>query len=218
MTNTEKPTGKAEMKKQGIVETPKKQKITAGADKTQVINKQIAKDDVKKVEEKKEIKEEKIEKTKEEKKKPIQKKPVVKKDEAFVNGKSVPISTKTAVAICRFILKKNVGDAIRDLEQVKLMKRAVPMRGEIPHKKGKGMMSGRYPQKATESFIVLLKSLAGNTIANGIDDPIIVEAMANKASSPYGRFGKWQRKRTHVRIRAREKKTIKKKTKKGGKK
>jgi len=207
MTNTEKPTGKAEQKKAGIVETPKQAKQEAPKTPTDKPKQKASDSEL--TDKPKE--ESKPEEKKEEPKKPIQKTPVVKKDEVVVNGKSLGISTKTSTAICRFIMKKEIGDAIRDLEQVKLKKKAVPMRGEIPHKKGKGMMSGRYPQKATESFIRLLKSLVGNANANDIETPIITEAIANKASRPYGRFGRWQRKRTHVTIKAKEKKESKSK-------
>ena len=75
-------------------------------------------------------------------------------------------------------------------------------------------MSGRFPKRAAKEFIVLLKSLLGNANNHEMNDPIIFEAMSNKASRPYGRFGRWQRKRTHITIKAREKKVkLKEKTK-----
>ena len=89
-------------------------------------------------------------------------------------------------------------------------KKAVPMKGEIPHRKGK-MMSGRYPKKASENFIKLLKSLEANARNHDVDEPVIVEAIANKAQRPYSRFGRWQKKRTHVMIKARERKKMVKK-------
>ncbi len=141
-------------------------------------------------------------------KKPIQKKPIVKKTEAVVNAKSLPISTKYAIAICRFIKKKKIEKAIAELEQVLMKKKAVPMKGEIPHRKGK-MMSGRYPKKATEHFITILKSLQANAIATELEEPVIAEAMANLAQRPYGRGGR-RKKRTHVKIIAREKKKVNK--------
>ena len=143
-------------------------------------------------------------------KKPIQKKPVVKKTEAVVNAKSLPISTKYSMAICRFIKNKKIGSAIVDLEQVIVKKKAVPMKGEIPHKKGRGMMSGRYPKKASEYFIKLLRSLLANANANEIDNPMVVEAIANLSQRPYGRFGRTRKKRTHVRLVAKEKKKLNK--------
>jgi len=133
-----------------------------------------------------------------------------KKTEAIVNGISLPISTKTSAAICRFIKGKNIQKVISDLEQVISCKKPVPMKGEIPHRKGK-IMSGRYPKKASEYFIKLLNTLQANANVNGLENPIIIEAIANIASQPYGKFGRVRRKRSHVKIVVKEKKGGKKK-------
>ncbi len=151
-----------------------------------------------KIEEKKE--------DKKEKKQPVQKKERVKKDEAVVNGISLPISTKDSVAVCKFIKGKTIDKAIADLEEVLKFKKAIPMKGEIPHRKGKGIMSGRYPVKPVTHFIIMLKNLRANANMNGLDEPVISEAVPNRASRPYGRFGSIKRKRTHVRIKVLEKK------------
>jgi len=159
-------------------------------------------------EEKKEEKtKEKIKEDEEKKKKVIK----VKKTEAFVNETSIPISTKHSIAICKFIKGKKIEDAIRDLEQVILKKKAVPMKGEIPHRKG--MMSGRYPKKSAEHFIKILKRLAANTIVNGLENPLIADAIANFGSRPYGKFGRVRKKRTHLKIIAKEKKENKERKK-----
>lgn len=133
-----------------------------------------------------------------------------KKTEAFVNGRNVSVSTKQSMGICRFIKGKRIGDAIRDLEEVAALKKAVPMKGEHPHRKGR-MSSGKFPQKAAKNFIVLLKSLAGNS--GEMDDPVIVEAIANFASRPYGRFGRTKKKRTNIKIIVKESKPKKEKNK-----
>ncbi len=176
---------------------------------------------VKEIEKKEEIKEKgksKEEKPKEEKteKKPVQEKPKKtgkkaelekpKKTEAVVNIQNLPISTKHSAAICGFIKNKKIENAIADLEQVLVLKKPVPMKGEIPHRKGKGMMSGRFPKKATQNFIKLLKSLSANANHNGLEAPIIVEAIANIGSRPYGKFGRVRKKRTHVKIKVKEEK------------
>ncbi len=154
-----------------------------------------------------EKKETKVEEKKTEKKQ-IQK---VKKDEAVVNGISLPISTKDSVAICKFIKGKTIDKAISDLEEVEKFRKVIPMTGEIPHRKGKGMMSGRYMTKPVKIFIKILKDLKANSNVNGLEEPIIVEAVPNRASRPYGRFGSVKRKRTHVKIKAVEKKIKEKK-------
>jgi len=159
-----------------------------------------------KVEEKK-IEEKKVENSdekKEEVKKPIEKKPVVKKTEAVVRGLDLRISTKVSGDICRFIKNKKISDAVADLGQVIIKKKAVPMRGEIPHRKGK-IMAGRFPKNASENFLKLLQTLTANSNVNGLKNPVISEAVTNKASKVYGRFGRVQKKRTHVKIVAREK-------------
>ncbi len=205
-----KPNEKKEETKK-IVKTQEKQNPEkTKAKKTE--NKEEKKPEIKKEKtkerENKETKKESSQEKKEEKK-PVtktQEKVTEKKEYAVVNGKNLPISTKQAVAICKFIVKKKIPQAIKDLEEVVKMKKAVPMKGEIAHKKGKGMMSGKYPVKASKIFIRLLKNLGGNTITNNLDNPIISEAIANQASRPMAKFGRWERKRTHVKIIAKDKK------------
>ncbi len=152
-----------------------------------------------KSEDKKETdKDKKVEKKKVEKKLP-------KKDEAVALGKSFHISKKHGMYICSFIKNKKIDDAMKDLGEVILMKRAVPFKGEIPHRKGKGMMSGRYPVKAAGLFINLLKSLKGNVLVNGmdLDKTRIKMASANWAARPM-RSNSREGKRTHVVLKARE--------------
>jgi ribosomal protein L22 len=155
--------------------------------------------------------EDKKNETKEEKKTPIVKKKIEKKDEAVINGVSLPLSTKKSVAVCKFIRGKTIDRALADLEEVRKMKKAIPMTGEIPHRKGKGMMSGRYMTKSVEYFIRLLKDLKANSNANGLTEPVIGEAIPNRASRPRGRFGSIKRKRTHIYIKAVEKNKMEKK-------
>ena len=141
------------------------------------------------------------EKTTEEKK---TKKPIVKKEKAIINVKSIPISTVQAKYICKFIKNKKIEEAIADLEEVLKKRKAIPMAGEVAHRKGK-IMSGKFPLVSTNHFIKLLKTLQANSNVNGLDDPLIAEAMANIASRPYGRFGRIRRKRTHIKIIAKDK-------------
>ncbi len=160
-----------------------------------------------KVEEKSEDKNQKIKEGKKEK---------TKREFALVSASNIPISTKQSIAICKFIKGKSIADAVRDLDKVVNLKKAVPMKGEIPHRKGKRMMSGRFPAKASKNFVVLLESLAAN--ATDIDNSIITEAIANIGKRPLGRFGRVRKKRTHIRIVAREKSKLKKEKKKTGEK
>ncbi len=142
-------------------------------------------------------------------------KPKVKKEFAHIKMSGLPISTKHSIALCNFIKWKTIDKAMEDLTQVAKLKKAVPMRGEIPHRKGP-MMAGRYPITAARTFINVLKSLAGNANVNGVDNPIITIASPSWSSRPQRRGGR-RFKRTHLYIEAREGKT-KMKTEKNSKK
>ena len=104
-------------------------------------------------------------------KKSVETKLKAKKTEAVVNITSLPISTKHSTFVCKFIKGKKIEDAIKDLEKVVLLKKPVPMKGEIPHRKG--MMSGRYPKKTAEHFIKFLNVLSANANVNGLENTII---------------------------------------------
>ena len=149
------------------------------------------------------VKREEIKEELEKKKKEI-KEETPKKSEAVINARNIPISTKHSIAICAFIKNKKIGNAISELEEVVALKKAIPMKGEIPHRKGK-IMSGRFPKKATSSFLKLLKSLNANANYNKLEDPIIIQAIANIGARPYGKFGRVRKKRTHIKIVAKDK-------------
>ncbi|MEK6860010.1 MAG: uL22 family ribosomal protein [Nanoarchaeota archaeon] len=126
------------------------------------------------------------------------------KKQAIVNGRDLPVGLKHAVAVCNFIKGKDIDRAISMLEEVAKMKRPIPMRGEIPHKKGMRFASGsgRYPVKASLVFIKLLKSLKSNAIVNEIEiEKYRIHCIPNLASRPYKRFGAGRFKRCHVTIK-----------------
>ena len=124
-------------------------------------------------------------------------KAVNKKNEATVNGRDLSVGLKHAAAICNMIRGKDIDVAISMLEEVMKYKRAIPMRGEIPHRHG--MMSGRYPIKATGVYIKLLKSLKSNAIQHELElEKFKIFAMPNVAPRPYRKFGAGRFKRSHV--------------------
>lgn len=168
--------------------------------KTEKENKEKQKSEIKE-----ENKKETAEKAKEKKPEEKKKKEVPKKTEAVVNVNSLPMSTKTAMAICRFIKGKEIQKAISDLEDVIKKRKVVPMKGEIPHRKG-NVMSGRYPKNASEIFIKLLKSLNSNASYLSVENPIVSGAIPNNAPRPYGKFGAVRKKRTHITLKATSKK------------
>ncbi len=142
---------------------------------------------------------------------PVQK-PKVKKDKAVTRGDSLHISKRHGMYICSFIRGKSIDSAIENLEKVILLKKAVPFKGESPHRKGKGMMSGRYPVSAAKIFIPMLKSLKGNAVVNGLDlsNTIISSASTHLAPRPARRGGEYG-KRAHVILEAKEKNSNKEK-------
>lgn len=130
-------------------------------------------------------------------------KEIVKKEEAVARGYGMHMSMKQAKYICKFIQGKKIDLAINDLEKVVKMKKAVPFKGEIPHRKGVGMMSGRYPVKASGLIIKTLKGLKGNVVINGIDldQAVIYFASASWASRPLKK-GNRQAKRVNLILKA----------------
>ena len=124
---------------------------------------------------------------------------------ATVNATFVPISKKHSMAICKTMKGKTVKEMLELLEKVIKKKEAIRFTGEIPHRKG--MMSGRYPEKASKQFISILKALKGNVLVNGmdLDKTRIAIASANWASLPAKRGGA-RFKRSHVLLIAKEKK------------
>jgi len=146
----------------------------------------------KKVLEKEEEKQEKSESEKLEKK---------KKNKAVVNARELKISRKHASAICAFICGMTPSEAIALLEQVIKLKRAIPMKGELPHRKG--MKSGRYPLKAASLFIKLLKGLISNALVNGLDTQRLIIAEASAHSG--GKVSMLKKgKICHIKLVARE--------------
>ena len=131
--------------------------------------------------------------------------PRVKKEIAIARGPSLHMSKRHGMYICSFIKGKTIDAAISDLEQVRLFKKIVPFKGEIPHRKGKGMMSGRYPITAAGLIIPMLKTLKGNVAVNGLDitKTRITTASANWASRPQRRGGA-RGKRTYILLEAKE--------------
>ncbi len=129
----------------------------------------------------------------------------VKKEEAIARGDSLSMSKKHGMYLCSFIKQKSVDTALAELEEVIKLKRAIPFKGEIPHRHNPGMMSGRYPVNASKCMIQVLKGLRGNILANGlsVDKAKIYWASASWASRP-ARRGGTRFKRAHIILKAKE--------------
>lgn len=131
------------------------------------------------------------------------------------------ISTKVAIEMCNFLRGKSTEKAKAALERVLAMKEAIPFKrftDGVGHRKGPGMASGRYPQKASEAFLALIKIAEANAAQKGLAEELVISHLAaHKASTPFhfGRLRRRQMKRTHVEIVVKEdEKLAKKATKK----
>jgi ribosomal protein L22 len=146
-----------------------------------------------------------------EKQKKQEKQDKPRKDTAIVNGTNLGISTKDASAICKMIRGKGTEKALDMLNEVLAYKRVVKMnKREVGHKKGKGVMAGRYPINAVREFIRLLRQLNANAVVNELPlEEYVIFCKADKASRPYRRGGT-QFKRTHVLLKLEKKKEKKK--------
>ncbi|MFA5061479.1 MAG: uL22 family ribosomal protein [Candidatus Pacearchaeota archaeon] len=137
------------------------------------------------------------------------------KDLAFAKGTSLRISAKYSSEVCKVIKGKSPEKAIKRLNEALSKKRAIPMqRRETPHQKGRGISGGKYPLNVCKALIDLIKQASNNANFNGIENPIIAIAKADKASTPFRRGGR-RAKRTHIYIEIRDKnKLVEKKWKK----
>lgn len=95
------------------------------------------------------------------------------------------ISPKHALEVCRAIKGKKVEVAESYLEDVLDMKVAVPFRRykkKVAHRRGlKNWYAGRYPMKATDEILKLLRNAKGNAEYKGLDlDALRVLHVATK--------------------------------------
>ena len=168
------------------------------------VEKYDEKKDITKVEDKKE--DVKIEEKK------VVKKEIKKKELAIANGVALRISPKQSKFVCRTIVRKSPEAAVARLQAVIDERRAVPMAGlEVGHKKG--MAGGKFPKNACKAIMEVVKQAGANAVVNGIENPVIRIARADRAAAPLRRGGR-RAKRTHVHIEVVEKiKLIKRKKK-----
>lgn len=194
-----KPAVKPEVKKEETV------KVAQKSNDVVADNKSVQTTDTKSVENKSVSDTKPTEAKPAEVKKETKKQIITKKEEAIARGLGIAASKKHSMAICDYIKGKSIDQSIAELHQVIKLKRAIPMVGEIPHRHGKGMMSGRYPVDTSKIFINILKALKGNVIVNGLDleKTRIYFGSASWASRPR-RAGGITAKRTNVILKAKE--------------
>lgn len=127
-------------------------------------------------------------------------------------GISLSISTKQSVEICRFIRGKSLTKAKYFLEQVIKGKMAVPFKRynkNIGHKPGMG--PGRYPQKAAEQILSIVKSAESNAQSKGLNTSkmILRHICAHRASKPsHNGRNRGEMKRSHIEVLLEETKDL----------
>ncbi|KZX17775.1 50S ribosomal protein L22 [Methanobrevibacter cuticularis] len=88
-------------------------------------------------------------------------------------GRSLKISPKHAVEICRAVRGMELEKAKNYLQEVIEMKKAVPFKRhnkKVGHRKElKGWPSGRYPVKASTEILKILENAEANAEYNGLD-------------------------------------------------
>ena len=132
-------------------------------------------------------------------------------------GRGLSISTKKSVEVCKWLSGKSVKQAKIMLEEVIVLKRAVPYRRfnqELAHQRATG--SGGYPVNVAKAILAILKSAESNASAKGLSASSlkIAHICAHLGSRPfrYGRKRRVKAKRTHIEIVLEEGKDLSKKT------
>jgi len=99
-------------------------------------------------------------------------------------GKELAISPRHSIEICRAIKGMPLDKAIDFLEDVVEHKKAVPYKRHVhgvPHRKGEGMASGRYPEKASKAIKDVLEQARNNAEFKEITGSLrIIQASASR--------------------------------------
>ena len=151
----------------------------------------------------------------------------MKENMARAISKDLGISTKVSIELANFLRGRNSREAKVILERIIKKKQAVPFKrftDGVGHRKGANIAAGRFPHKASEAFLKLIKQCEANAQIKGLSDELrIVHLVAQKGTNMFrqGRQRRRQYKRTHLEIvleeveaekKQKEKKTVKKTT------
>jgi large subunit ribosomal protein L22 len=128
-------------------------------------------------------------------------------------GRSLKISPKHSVEICREIRGKKLSAAKNYLNDVIEMKKAVPFKRhnkKVGHRKGlKGWSAGRYPVKAAKSILGVLKNAEANAEYKGLDtENLVVEHISSHrgiilrgfTTRAFGRSTPFNTPTTHIQV------------------
>lgn len=126
-------------------------------------------------------------------------------------GRSLSISTKHSVEVCKILRGKELQRGKKMLQEVLDFKRSVPMPRygtEIAHRPGG--VRGRYPLTVCEAVLRLLDSVEANAQVKGMSTGnLIISHIAASQGPRVARHGRHGRagKRTHVEVVVAERKS-----------
>ena len=128
---------------------------------------------------------------------------------ATAYGRNLDISIKTSINVCKAIRGMDVQKALAYLDDVALVKRAIPytrFTDGVGHRRG-NMAAGRFPVKASIAIANTIRSAVANAANKGLaEDLNIIHICAHKAATPLhqGRQRRRSMKRTHIEVALKE--------------
>jgi len=131
-----------------------------------------------------------------------------KEHSARAFARNVPISWKHGVEISNTLRFRSVEYATKFLEDVAALRRPVSFTRytlDVGHKAG--MSAGRYPQKAAQEFLRLVKAVEANAQMKGLNTASlkITKLITNRApKAPSAGRKRHTAKRSHIEIEVRE--------------
>lgn len=131
---------------------------------------------------------------------------------AIASGRDLRISYKAAVEVLNAIRGKHIDEAEKILLGVIHKERPISFRrysGKVGHRKGEGFGPGRYPVKAAEKILHVLRNAKNNAEVKGLDVSKlwVVHAVAHKGMKirkyiprAFGRATPYFKQLVHVEI------------------
>lgn len=120
-------------------------------------------------------------------------------DVALAHVRNENASFKHSVMLSNFVRDKKAEDAIKDLEAVSELKKAVPFtryNRDVAHKRG--MSAGRYPVKASKVFIKLIKNAMANAKDKNLGEDLKIVHVCAKKGATVNRYGRHRGRATKV--------------------
>lgn len=128
-------------------------------------------------------------------------------------GVSLPISSKEASEVSKFLRHKSLKSAKAILNRVLEKKQAIPYKrynSDVAHKPG--IAAGRYPRNLSREILKLFDSVEANANQKGLTQDLYITHMVAYRAPPSPRAGRvpGEGERAHVEIVLEERKIVKK--------